>query len=278
MYAPMSTPIDFVNWPLRIFCKYTNADTSSSPPFARLPKVFAVFLDMFISHPTASMKPMRDRTTLSTRKIDYRMYIYVLTQHSFFWFFESRKDPHKAPLSIWLNGGPGGSSMMGALSENGPCFVNSDSNSTHLNPWSWNNEVRHTAGRLKSTLLTTRKRSTFCTSTSLTRSAIHTTSSPTSLSTYLPTMKAPMPSNLAISAKVFPTRTLLSWLELLVARTSRLLPTARSTRLSPFGTLPRLGLRSSLNTNLMMRRFLYSQSLTVEGKLAQTQPLYKTWS
>jgi hypothetical protein len=42
--------------------------------------------------------------------------------------------------------------------------------------------------------------------------------------------------------------------------------------------LPRLGLRSSLNTNLMMRRFLYSQSLTVEGKLTQTQPLYKTWS
>jgi hypothetical protein len=32
--------------------------------------------------------------------------------------------------------------MMGALSENGPCFVNNDSNSTYLNPWSWNNEVR----------------------------------------------------------------------------------------------------------------------------------------
>lgn len=31
--------------------------------------------------------------------------------------------------------------MMGALSENGPCFVNNDSNSTYLNPWSWNNEV-----------------------------------------------------------------------------------------------------------------------------------------
>ncbi|KAI4717572.1 alpha/beta-hydrolase [Aureobasidium sp. EXF-10727] len=61
--------------------------------------------------------------------------------NTFFWFFESRKDPHKAPLSIWLNGGPGGSSMMGALSENGPCFVNNDSSSTYLNPWSWNNEV-----------------------------------------------------------------------------------------------------------------------------------------
>ena len=30
---------------------------------------------------------------------------------------------------------------MGALSENGPCFIGNDSNSTYLNPWSWNNEV-----------------------------------------------------------------------------------------------------------------------------------------
>jgi carboxypeptidase C (cathepsin A) len=30
--------------------------------------------------------------------------------------------------------------MLGLLVENGPCFVNPDSNSTTLNPWSWNNE------------------------------------------------------------------------------------------------------------------------------------------
>ena len=61
--------------------------------------------------------------------------------NTFFWYFESRKDPANAPLSVWMNGGPGSSSMIGLLQENGPCSVNDDSNSTTLNPWSWNNEV-----------------------------------------------------------------------------------------------------------------------------------------
>ncbi|KAI6973580.1 Carboxypeptidase S1 [Hortaea werneckii] len=61
--------------------------------------------------------------------------------NTFFWFFEARKDPLNAPLSIWMNGGPGSSSMLGLFVENGPCFVNPDSNSTYLSDWSWNNEV-----------------------------------------------------------------------------------------------------------------------------------------
>ncbi|CAH0050996.1 unnamed protein product [Clonostachys solani] len=61
--------------------------------------------------------------------------------NTFFWFFESRSAPQDAPLAIWLNGGPGGSSLLGLFAENGPCIVKNDSTTTEYNPWSWNNFV-----------------------------------------------------------------------------------------------------------------------------------------
>jgi carboxypeptidase C (cathepsin A) len=58
----------------------------------------------------------------------------------FYWYFESRNQPSKDPLVLWLTGGPGCSSMMAMLTENGPCHVLPDL-STQLNPYSWTNEA-----------------------------------------------------------------------------------------------------------------------------------------
>jgi len=67
--------------------------------------------------------------------------------HLFYWFFESQNSkysskPHQIPLVIWLNGGPGASSLVGLFQENGPLYIgNNDTGTIVTNPYSWNEEA-----------------------------------------------------------------------------------------------------------------------------------------
>ncbi|PNY16203.1 serine carboxypeptidase 33-like protein, partial [Trifolium pratense] len=72
-------------------------------------------------------------------------YITVNEEHGralFYWFFEAQSEPSNKPLLLWLNGGPGCSSIgYGALVEIGPLLVNKNGEGLLFNPNSWNQEA-----------------------------------------------------------------------------------------------------------------------------------------
>ncbi|CAM0951733.1 unnamed protein product [Alopecurus aequalis] len=58
----------------------------------------------------------------------------------FYYFVEAASDPGAKPLLLWLNGGPGCSSIgYGAMMELGPFRVNSDNRTLSINKQAWNN-------------------------------------------------------------------------------------------------------------------------------------------
>lgn len=50
----------------------------------------------------------------------------------FFWFFPAQNDPKNAPLLVWLQGGPGASSMFGLFQEHGPFTLNGSKTNTSI--------------------------------------------------------------------------------------------------------------------------------------------------
>ncbi|XP_058114006.1 serine carboxypeptidase II-2-like isoform X2 [Magnolia sinica] len=57
----------------------------------------------------------------------------------FYWFFEAVEDPSSKPLVLWLQGGPGCSSIgYGMAEEIGPFHIKPDGKTLYLNPYAWN--------------------------------------------------------------------------------------------------------------------------------------------
>jgi serine carboxypeptidase-like clade 1 len=57
-----------------------------------------------------------------------------------YWFAAAEKDADTAPVVLWLNGGPGSSSILGLLQENGPLLMNATGGLME-NPYAWTKVV-----------------------------------------------------------------------------------------------------------------------------------------
>ncbi|GAB1860586.1 Carboxypeptidase [Camponotus japonicus] len=57
----------------------------------------------------------------------------------FFWFFPAMHNPKTAPVVLWLQGGPGATSMFGLFLENGP-FIVTANKTLEMRKYSWNLE------------------------------------------------------------------------------------------------------------------------------------------
>lgn len=55
-----------------------------------------------------------------------------------YWFTESQGSPDTDPVILWMNGGPGCSSLLGLITELGPFHLTKDGRNLTINPYSWN--------------------------------------------------------------------------------------------------------------------------------------------
>lgn len=100
-----------------------------------------------LTHPDFPSYALRVSTASNATSCDpnvkqYSGYLDISeTKHLWFVFFEARNKPEKAPLSLWLNGGPGCSSSTGLLFELGPCRIANEGAGVVHNPHSWTNNA-----------------------------------------------------------------------------------------------------------------------------------------
>ena len=59
----------------------------------------------------------------------------------FYMYIPAINNPHIAPIMLWLNGGPGCSSLFGLLAEVGPVTSDNYEGKFKINPYSWNKDV-----------------------------------------------------------------------------------------------------------------------------------------
>ena len=109
--------------------------------------VFVLFLSCVVLGTSTYLLDKIDKLPGQPANVDFDQYSgYVNVNKEsgrslFYWLTESpaNRNPKSRPLLLWLEGGPGCSSLaFGAAQEIGPLRINSDGKSLYVNPYSWN--------------------------------------------------------------------------------------------------------------------------------------------
>lgn len=111
----------------------------SQIPFQEEPttEAFQIYQSQFSEHHSIRIKQQQDDALCNAHSRQYTGWLDVGSKHLFFWYFESQNKSSEDPLLLWLTGGPGGSSMIGLMQENGPCLINEHGNGTVYNKYGW---------------------------------------------------------------------------------------------------------------------------------------------
>lgn len=111
---------------------------------AKVPLILVVFMPLLLGRtlgaPSADLiTSLPGQPPVSFKQYSGYVTIDPLAGRSFFYYFvEAQEDPASKPLTLWLNGGPGCSSVgLGAFTENGP-FRPTSNGTLVINPYSWN--------------------------------------------------------------------------------------------------------------------------------------------
>ncbi|VDK80978.1 unnamed protein product [Cylicostephanus goldi] len=137
-------PTDRPGPALQMFYNFLNTGNyNNSIPYSLNPQPL---LPQFLAPPQPSFtRKQADRVwTLPgvTYELNFKQYSGYLNgvtgNYLHYWLLESQTNPQTDPLVLWLNGGPGCSSLMGLLSELGPFHPNPDGVTLFENVYSWN--------------------------------------------------------------------------------------------------------------------------------------------
>ncbi|KAF8476863.1 Alpha/Beta hydrolase protein [Kalaharituber pfeilii] len=111
-YPPRITNVYEIQSPINpeVLIRFKSPDSRICHTANESQKQYTGYIDSYLASSPNTLAPVQQNYPINT----------------FFWFFEARENAANAPLTIWLNGGPGSSSMIGLFQEMGPCQVVQD--------------------------------------------------------------------------------------------------------------------------------------------------------